>query len=40
VVENLLRVYVERRDSEEERFSDFVERVGIEPFKEQVYSAH
>ncbi len=40
VVENLLRVYVERRDSEEERFSDFVERVGIEPFKERVYSAH
>lgn len=40
VVENLLRVYVERRESEEERFSDFVERVGIEPFKERVYSAH
>ena len=40
VVENLLRVYVERRDSEEERFSDFVERVGLEPFKERVYSAH
>ena len=40
VVEKLLRVYVERRDSEEERFSDFVERVGIEPFKERVYSAH
>ncbi len=40
VVENLLRVYVERRDSEEERFSDFVDRVGIEPFKERVYSAH
>ncbi|MGE5640822.1 MAG: nitrite/sulfite reductase, partial [Clostridia bacterium] len=41
VVEKLLRVYLERRESEEERFIDVVHRIGIEPFKERIYgNAH
>jgi sulfite reductase (NADPH) hemoprotein beta-component len=36
-VERLLEVYLERRDSEAERFVDLVQRIGIEPFKERVY---
>jgi sulfite reductase (NADPH) hemoprotein beta-component len=40
-VERLLEVYLERRDSEAERFIDLVQRIGIEPFKERVYgTAH
>jgi sulfite reductase (NADPH) hemoprotein beta-component len=40
VVEQLIEVYLERRESEEERFIDVVWRIGIEPFKEQVYGGH
>ena len=37
VVERLIACYLERRDSEAERFIDVVQRIGIEPFKERVY---
>src|SRR4051794_25706448 len=37
VIEKLVACYLERRDSEAERFIDVVHRVGIEPFKESVY---
>jgi sulfite reductase (NADPH) hemoprotein beta-component len=37
VIEQLIDCYLERRDSEAERFVDVVNRIGIEPFKEQVY---
>jgi sulfite reductase (NADPH) hemoprotein beta-component len=37
VIEKLIGTYLERRDSEEERFIDVVWRIGIEPFKERVY---
>jgi sulfite reductase (NADPH) hemoprotein beta-component len=37
VIEKLVACYLERRDSEAERFIDVVQRVGIEPFKEYVY---
>jgi sulfite reductase (NADPH) hemoprotein beta-component len=37
VIEHLIHVYLERRDSEAERFVDVVHRIGIEPFKERVY---
>jgi len=37
VVERLIGVYLEHRDSEAERFVDVVHRIGIEPFKERVY---
>ena len=37
VIERLIQVYLELRDSEAERFVDLVHRVGIEPFKERVY---
>jgi len=41
VIEKLIACYLERRDSEAERFVDVVHRVGIEPFKESVYgNAH
>jgi sulfite reductase (NADPH) hemoprotein beta-component len=41
VIEKLINCYLERRDSEAERFIDAVHRVGIEPFKESVYgNAH
>jgi sulfite reductase (NADPH) hemoprotein beta-component len=40
VVEKLIGVYLERRESEEERFIDCVWRIGIEPFKERVYGVH
>ncbi|HEY5897109.1 MAG TPA: nitrite/sulfite reductase, partial [Burkholderiales bacterium] len=38
VVEKLIECYLERRDSEAERFVDVVHRIGIEPFKEHVYA--
>jgi sulfite reductase (NADPH) hemoprotein beta-component len=38
VVEKLIGCYLERRDSEAERFIDVVHRIGIEPFKEKVYA--
>jgi sulfite reductase (NADPH) hemoprotein beta-component len=37
VIEKLIECYLERRDSDAERFIDVVQRVGIEPFKESVY---
>ncbi|TMH68295.1 MAG: nitrite/sulfite reductase [Betaproteobacteria bacterium] len=37
VVEKLIGCYLERRDSDAERFVDVVHRIGVEPFKEQVY---
>jgi sulfite reductase (NADPH) hemoprotein beta-component len=37
VIERLIETYLERRDSEAERFVDTVQRIGIEPFKERVY---
>ena len=40
VVEKLIDVYLARRESEEERFIDVVRRIGIEPFKENVYGNH
>jgi sulfite reductase (NADPH) hemoprotein beta-component len=40
VVEKLIELYLERRDSAEERFVDVVRRIGVEPFKEHVYGGH
>jgi sulfite reductase (NADPH) hemoprotein beta-component len=40
VIEKLIGVYLERRESEDERFIDVVWRTGIEPFKEHVYGGH
>ena len=40
VIEQLIELYLARRDSEEERFIDVVRRIGIEPFKEHVYGTH
>jgi sulfite reductase (NADPH) hemoprotein beta-component len=40
VVEKLIDLYIDRRDSAEERFIDVVRRIGIEPFKEHVYGSH
>jgi sulfite reductase (NADPH) hemoprotein beta-component len=37
VIERLIDCYLERRDSDAERFIDVVHRVGVEPFKEFVY---
>jgi sulfite reductase (NADPH) hemoprotein beta-component len=37
VIERLIECYLDHRDSEAERFIDVVHRIGIEPFKEQVY---
>jgi sulfite reductase (NADPH) hemoprotein beta-component len=38
VIERLIEVYLERRDSDAERFVDTVQRIGIEPFKRHVYA--
>jgi sulfite reductase (NADPH) hemoprotein beta-component len=40
VIERLIQVYLERRESEDERFIDVVWRTGLEPFKERVYGNH
>ena len=40
VIEKLIKTYLDRRESEEERFIDVVWRIGIEPFKEHVYGTH
>ena len=37
VIEKLIECYLERRDSDAERFIDVVQRIGVEPFKEKVY---
>ena len=39
VIEQLIEVYLERRESEEELFIDVVRRIGIEPFKDYVYGS-
>jgi sulfite reductase (NADPH) hemoprotein beta-component len=39
VIEQLIECYLERRDSDAERFIDVVHRIGIEPFKESVYGS-
>jgi sulfite reductase (NADPH) hemoprotein beta-component len=39
VIERLIQCYLERRDSDAERFIDVVHRVGTEPFKEKVYGS-
>jgi sulfite reductase (NADPH) hemoprotein beta-component len=38
VVERLIECYLDRRDSDAERFIDVVQRIGVEPFKERVYA--
>ncbi|OZI71952.1 nitrite/sulfite reductase [Bordetella genomosp. 12] len=38
VVDRLIRTYLGLRDSEMERFIDVVDRVGIDPFKKDVYA--
>ncbi|MGD9943785.1 MAG: nitrite/sulfite reductase [Burkholderiaceae bacterium] len=38
VVERLIGVYLTGRESDDERFVDYVHRVGLEPFKEAVYA--
>ncbi|MES2563366.1 MAG: nitrite/sulfite reductase, partial [Pseudomonadota bacterium] len=40
VISKLIATYIDRRESEVERFIDVVRRIGIEPFKENVYGAH
>ncbi|MBX9716603.1 MAG: nitrite/sulfite reductase, partial [Burkholderiaceae bacterium] len=37
VIECLIATYLRHRDSDSERFVDVVHRIGITPFKEQVY---
>ena len=37
VVQRLIEAYLEKRESEAERFVDCVHRIGIEPFKQNVY---
>jgi len=39
VIERLIGCYLERRDSEAERFIDVVHRIGHEPFKKSVYGS-
>jgi sulfite reductase (NADPH) hemoprotein beta-component len=38
VVDRLIRTYLRLRESDAERFIDVVERLGIEPFKQDVYA--
>jgi sulfite reductase (NADPH) hemoprotein beta-component len=40
VIEKLIGVYLEQRESEVERFIDVVWRIGAEPFKKRVYGDH
>jgi sulfite reductase (NADPH) hemoprotein beta-component len=40
VVEKLIELYLQRRESDAERFVDVVRRIGTDPFKEHVYGAH
>jgi sulfite reductase (NADPH) hemoprotein beta-component len=37
-IERLVRCYLDRRETEDERFIDVVHRVGVEPFKEHLYA--
>jgi len=38
VIERLISVYLEQRESDDERFVEVVRRIGIEPFKAHVYA--
>ena len=38
VIERLIDVYLQKRDSEAERFIDVVHRIGVTPFKDRVYA--
>jgi sulfite reductase (NADPH) hemoprotein beta-component len=38
VIERLIECYLDKRDSDAERFIDVVQRIGVEPFKERVYA--
>jgi sulfite reductase (NADPH) hemoprotein beta-component len=38
VISRLIQTYLTLRESEAERFIDVVDRVGIEPFKKDVYA--
>jgi sulfite reductase (NADPH) hemoprotein beta-component len=38
-IETMIKLYLDQRESEAERFVDVVERIGIEPFKAAVYPA-
>jgi len=38
VIERLVAVYLAEREGEEERFTDTVQRIGLEPFQEYVYA--
>ena len=40
VIEKLIGTYLKQRESEAERFIDVVWRVGLEPFKDNVYGDH
>ncbi|MCE9640536.1 MAG: nitrite/sulfite reductase [Betaproteobacteria bacterium] len=40
VIEWLIELYLDRRESEAELFVDVVRRIGVEPFKEYVYGNH
>ena len=40
VIEKLIEVYLQRRESEAERFIDVVWRIGAESFKKHVYGDH
>jgi sulfite reductase (NADPH) hemoprotein beta-component len=37
VIERLIQIYLDVRESEDERFVDVVHRVGMEPFKSRIY---
>ncbi|KIG18031.1 Sulfite reductase [NADPH] hemoprotein beta-component [Enhygromyxa salina] len=39
-VANVLRTYIDNRESADERFLDYVRRAGFEPFKEQLYGSN
>ena len=39
VVDKIIKVYLENR-TDEERFLDTLDRIGIDPFKERVYAAN
>ena len=39
VIERLIHTYLQRRDSEHERFIDTVRRIGLQPFKDAVYGS-
>jgi sulfite reductase (NADPH) hemoprotein beta-component len=40
VIEKLIYVYIKSRESSDENFSELVARVGLDPFKQEVYGAH